>query len=102
MADWLNVGSLVLGLTAWFLPVISIMRDKRKPNKNWASYSIMSLNACAIALFCQILYSYHLVRIEDISAIYDTAGGVVLAATVLLIITFILNTINVRLNRIKG
>ncbi|MEC2072586.1 hypothetical protein [Alkalihalophilus marmarensis] len=96
MADWLNVGSLVLGLTAWFLPSISIMRDKRKPNDNWATYSIMSLSACAISLCFQLLYSYHLVRIEDWSAIYDTAGGVAFAGVVLLVVTLVLN---VRVNR---
>ncbi|OLS37132.1 hypothetical protein BTR22_10650 [Alkalihalophilus pseudofirmus] len=99
MAGWLNVASLVLGLAAWILPTVSIMRDKTKPNDNWASYSIMSLSACTIALFCQILYSYHLVTIEDIGAIYDTTGGVAFAATVLLIVAFILNAVNARVNR---
>lgn len=30
---WLNVGSLILGLVAWFIPVVSIVRYKKRKTK---------------------------------------------------------------------
>ncbi|WP_199794680.1 hypothetical protein [Lentibacillus sp. Marseille-P4043] len=40
-----------------------------------------------------IFYSYHLVKIEDWSALMDTTGAVALLATVLLTVTILLNVI---------
>lgn len=34
--SWLNVGSLVLGLIAWTLPVVNLMRYKNHNHKNWS------------------------------------------------------------------
>jgi len=87
MIGLLNIGSIVLGLVAWILPVISLMRT----TKHWAAFSIMSLSACAISLILQLYYNYHLVQIEDWAALMDTTGAVVVAATVLLIFTLLLN-----------
>lgn len=92
---WLNIGSLVLGLIAWILPVVSLMRM----TKQWAALSIMSLSACAISLVFQMYYNYHLVQIEDWSALMDTMGGVVVASTVLLIVTIVLNGIALIVHR---
>ncbi|MFC5602793.1 hypothetical protein [Sporosarcina koreensis] len=89
MVGLLNIGSLVLGLVAWILPVVSLIRV----TKHWAALSIMSLSACAISLFFQIYYTYHLVQIEDWAALMDTMGAVVVAGTVLLIVTLLLNAI---------
>ncbi len=91
MMGWLNLGSLLLGLIAWILPVVSLLRNNKRENKSWIAFSILSMCACAISLFFQILYDYHLVKIEDWAALMDTTGGVVVAATVLLSITIILN-----------
>ncbi|MCM3638979.1 hypothetical protein M3152_14845 [Sporosarcina luteola] len=95
MVGLLNVGSLVLGLIAWLLPVVSLMRT----TKHRAALSIMSLSACAISLILQIYYNYHLVQIEDWAALMDTIRGVVVAATVLLIGTLLLNTISLLVYR---
>ncbi|MFS0690020.1 hypothetical protein AB1K89_12375 [Sporosarcina sp. 179-K 8C2 HS] len=99
MIGLLNVGSLVFGLIAWILPVVNLMGI----NKHWAALSIMSLSACAISLFFQIYYNYHLVQIEDWTALMDTMGAVVYAATVLLVVTLLLNvfTLIVYRRRIK-
>ncbi|MFJ7976687.1 hypothetical protein JNUCC23_09745 [Peribacillus sp. JNUCC 23] len=91
---WLNIGSLVLGIIAWLLPVVNLIRDKKQDNKNWVALSIMSISACAISLCFQIFYNYHLVKIEDWGALMDTMYAVAFAATVLLIVTIILNGIN--------
>lgn len=87
MAGLLNVASLVLGLIAWSLPVVSLLRT----TNHWAALSIMSLTACSVSLFCQIAYNYHLVQIADWAALMDTMGAVVTAAMILLIVTLLLN-----------
>lgn len=99
MVGLLNLGSLVLGLIAWTLPVVNLFRSKKHDHKNWGMFSIMSISACAISLCFQIFYNYHLVMIEDWGALMDTMGGVVFAATVLLIVTIILNVINLNVYR---
>lgn len=95
MMGWLNIGSLVLGLIAWILPVMSIMRI----TKRWVALSTISLSACAISLIFQMYYNYHLVQIQDWSALMDTMGGGVVAATVLLIVTIALNGIALIVHR---
>ena len=93
MFGLLNLGSLVLGLIAWILPVVNLMRYKKRGHNNWFVLSIISISACAISLCFQIFYNYHLVKIEDWSALMDTMGAVAIAAAVLIIFTIILNVI---------
>lgn len=93
MIGLLNVGSLVLGLIAWILPGVNLLWYKKQDHRNWVVFSMISISACAISLCFQILSNYHLVRIEDWSALMDTMGAVVLAASVLLIVTIVLNAI---------
>ncbi|WP_343035088.1 hypothetical protein [Sporosarcina jiandibaonis] len=50
MVGLLNLGSFVLGLIAWILPVVNLMRYGKHGRRNWATLSIMSLSACAISL----------------------------------------------------
>ncbi|WP_431803633.1 hypothetical protein [Halobacillus andaensis] len=102
MAGYLNIGSLLLGLIAWILPVVTLLSSHC--SKKWVAFSMMSFSACAIALFFQILYSYHLVKIEDWSALMDITGAVAFAAAVLLVATILLNamTLIVCRNRTTG
>ncbi|WP_342599856.1 TMEM128 family protein [Psychrobacillus sp. FSL H8-0483] len=93
MVGLLNLGSLVLGLIAWILPVVNIMQYKKHGHRNWVALSVMSISACAISLCFQIFYNHHLVKIKDWSALADTTEAVVFVGTVLLIVTIILNTI---------
>lgn len=90
MIGLLNVGSIVLGLIALILPVVELMRFNKTDQKN---LSVISLSACAISLFFQIFYNYHLVKIGDWSALMDTMGAVTFVAAVLLIVTIALNVI---------
>ncbi|KAB8135736.1 hypothetical protein F9U64_10700 [Gracilibacillus oryzae] len=94
MMGLLNAGSLILGLTAWILPIMNLILYKNHQNKNWIAFSIISLIACAVSLLFQIIYNHHLVKIEDWSALMDTTGAVVFVSAVLLVITLILNTIS--------
>ncbi len=102
MIGWLNVGSLVLGLIAWILPVVNLKSFTKHFHNNWVALSMMSMSACAISLFFQILNSYNRVKMEDFSALMDIMGVRVFVAAVLLIGTIILNvmTLIVYRNRV--
>jgi hypothetical protein len=50
MFGLLNLGSLVLGLIAWILPVANLMRYGKRDHRAWIVPSIMSISACAISL----------------------------------------------------
>lgn len=92
-AGWLNLGSLVLGLVAWILPVVNLMQRNKADHRNWVFLSVASVSACAVSLCMQIFYTAHLVKIEDWSALMDTSQAVALVATLLLAGTIILNAI---------
>lgn len=97
---WLNVGSLVLGLFAWTLPVISILVSRKKQLNFW-SLTALSLMACVIAIFFQMLYNQHLIDIGDMSALLDTSKAVTYISGVLLVSTIILNAFNIGINNKK-
>ena len=90
-AGWLNLGSLVLGLIALALPVVNLVHQNKANHRNWVVFSVASVSACAISLCLQILYTDHLVKTEDWSALMDTSGAVALVATSLLVVTMILS-----------
>ncbi|WP_244969313.1 hypothetical protein [Tissierella praeacuta] len=89
----LNVGSLVLGLIAWILPIINLVKSEKNNHDNWATLSVISISSCAISLCFQIFYNNHLVKIADWSALMDTIGAVSFVSAVLLTVTIILNVI---------
>ncbi|NYE07576.1 cytochrome c oxidase subunit 4 [Bacillus niacini] len=93
MMGILNLGSLILGLIAWILPLINLMRYEKHNHRKSVVFSISSLSSCAISLCFQIYYYYHLVKSEDWTALMDTTGATVTASIVLLIVTILLNTI---------
>jgi glucose uptake protein GlcU len=88
--EWLNVGSLVLGLIAWILPVVALMQSNKQERRNWVVLCVLSLSACAISLCLQIFYTHYLMT-ADWTALLDTMGAVAYAAGVLLIFTILLN-----------
>jgi len=99
MVGLLNLGSLVLGLIAWALPIVNLLRHKKHGRRNWVTFSMISISACAIALCFQIFYSYHLVRIEDWSALMDITNNVAFVAAVLVIVTLVLNAMTLLVYR---
>lgn len=99
MFGLLNLGSLVLGLIAWILPIVNLTRNIKQENKNWIAISIISISACATSLCFQIFYNYHKVIVEDWGALMDTMYAVMFASAVLLIVTIILNTITLIIYR---
>ena len=93
MSGLLNLGSLVLGLFAWILPVVNLMRHGKHDHTNWVALSMMSISASAISLCFQILEINHRVQVADWSALMDTMRAVAIVSAVLLIVTVILNAI---------
>jgi cytochrome c oxidase subunit 4 len=92
---WFNVGSLLLGLTAWVLPIVNLAKFNKTKHKNWVVLLFASMSACTISVLFQIVYQKHLVQIEDWSAIMDTIWGVLFVSTVLIVITITLNLITI-------
>lgn len=93
MIYWLTPASLILGLAAWILPSVFMSKYNKVDAAKASLYIFLSLSACVLSIFFQIVYNYYLVKIGDWSALMDTTGAVVLASGVLLIITLLLNTI---------
>lgn len=94
MVGLLNIGSLVLGLIAWILPIITIINNKKTENKKGALLSFISMAACMISVYFQFLYNKHLVNISDWTAIMDTIGSVIVLSGILIGVTILLNGIN--------
>lgn len=88
---FLNLGSLVLGLIAWIFPAVYLVQHNKISSKRYAAFTVISFSACAIALCLQLFYTDHLVKTEDWSALLDTSHAAALAATLLLVVTIILN-----------
>ncbi len=93
MFGMLNVGSFILGLIAWSLPIVNLMRDRKHATQNWVGLSMISLSACGISLCFQILSIYHRVTIKDWSALLDTISAIAVISSILLIVTILLNAI---------
>ena len=92
---WFNVGSLVLGLIAWILPIVNLAKYNKVKHTNWIVLLFTSMSACTISVLFQIVYQKHLVQIEDWSAIMDTIWGVLFVSTVLIVGTITLNLITI-------
>lgn len=83
-----NIGSLVLGLAAWIIPLFAVGKIYR-----FALCCIGSLSGCAISLLFQLLEVQSRVHINDWSALLDTIDAVVLAAVLLLCGVIVTNLI---------
>lgn len=83
-----NLGSIILGLGAWFFGFLAI---KRKTAKFSYTFSICSFGMCVISLLFQLLEVENRVQMHDFAAIDDTIHAVIMAAVVLTIVTFVLN-----------
>ncbi|MDQ0185772.1 hypothetical protein ACFOST_13900 [Cytobacillus kochii] len=89
---WLNIGSLVLGMVAWILPLLNLSREQEN-TKRWTTYSFLSFICCSTAILFQLMVQKFLIEIEDFSALMDITSSVVLASSVLLIVTILLNVL---------
>lgn len=86
----LNIGSLILGVSAWLLAICAI----RTPNAITAHRNtILSFSFCTLALVSQLFEINNRVTIGDYAAIEDTIRAVLIASIVLIAITFALNIV---------
>ena len=88
----LNLGSLLLGLIAWIVPIISMKLSVKYGIKKRYNSIIVSFGACVTSLCLQFFEINHRVEIEDWSGIMDTIGTLKWVAIILAVITLILNT----------
>lgn len=87
-----NLGSICLGLAAWMFGYWAIRRTiLRKDIKASYTCSMISFGMCIFSLLFQLMEVGNRVDIEDLSAIYDTIHAVIIAAVVLITVTFGLN-----------
>lgn len=86
---WLNLAALLLGLTAWMLPLTALL--SRRAGKWVSMLSTLSMGACALSLLAVIAYDVHLVNIGDWSALMDTSPAFFLCAKALVIGAVLLN-----------
>lgn len=91
MIYWLTPASLILGLSAWILPSIYMLKYNKIDPKKASLYIFLSLSACSLSIFFQIVYNNYLVKIGDWSALMDTSSAVLLVSGVLLVVTLVLN-----------
>jgi cytochrome c oxidase subunit 4 len=99
MIGLLNLGSLLLGLAAWTLPIVKLVSNKGKQSRHILSF--LSMSACSVSICLQIFNTNHLVGIGDWAALMDTSGALVFVVSVLLIITIVLNTLTLLVCRAK-
>lgn len=90
---WLNVLSLVLGLMAIALPLININLPHKYDRKRYILSTIASMGSCTMALFFQMIYTWHLIVIRDWTALMDTQATIVLCALILIAGTVLVNVL---------
>ena len=88
----LNIGSLILGIVAWVLPGLSMLRVVKSDSSKL--FMGISLGACATSISFQMLYNNVLVGTNDISALMDTNGFSTIISIILLVGTLLLNAIS--------
>ena len=88
----LYLGSLILGLLAWFLPVIALFW-KRLGGTLRKRYlcSVISLTACAVAIYFQVRGAAIFAVKEDATALYDTVPTSAKLSLILLLGTVLVN-----------
>ena len=89
--SWLNLGSMLLGLTGWIAPLIWMKKMARGQVRRSGPGVALSLGCCGTSIWMQLWYGRHLVEIQDWSAILDTWPAVGWVALFLLATTLLLN-----------
>jgi cytochrome c oxidase subunit 4 len=89
----LNIGSIILGLVAWILPIINLAKGNKAECKSWVISSITSVIACATSICMQYFYQNHFVQTKNWSMLLSTFGIAATASALLLFVTIVLNVI---------
>ena len=83
-----NLLSICIGLAGWGLAILGIVR---RGSSRLSAYSMI---ACSLAMLIQFEVYDHLAKLEDVSALLDTAGGRLFGAGVLMAVSLLLNGLN--------
>lgn len=78
VSSLLNLGSLLLGLIAWIVPVLAMKHPVKDAVKNCFHFTIVSFSACVASLCLQLFEINHRVQIQDWSALMDTIGTLII------------------------
>ena len=89
MSVYYSIGSIFLGLAAWWIPYAA--RGKVRNFGGLSKYDFLSFCCCVAALFLQFLEIRYRVQIRDFAGLMDTIGAIVVAAVVLIMGTFGMN-----------
>lgn len=84
-----NIGSIVLGLMAWILPLAGLAL-RQKVRYAWA-FSTASFSAALLSLTLQFFEIRHRVEVNDFSALMDTIHVLCGVVVVLVVVTMLLN-----------
>lgn len=98
---WLSVGSLLFGILALSLPIVSMVQKNQWAYERSVSFSSLSLGSCAVSVSLQLFYQSFLVSSGDLATAMDTIGTAASMAALLLIATIILNALAVILLKHK-
>ena len=90
----LNLGSIVLGLTAIALPLVYLAGRGDAIRRRWPVWTVGSLMCCMVALCLQPFYTNHLIEIEDWGALLDTTWGVAYYSAGLVGVVIFLNLVS--------
>ena len=91
MSAIFNIGSLVLGLISWIIPVVVIYKCSKRDNRG--KFIGISFTSCGLALLLQLFEIRHRVYLHDWSALLDTIDILSGVAVILVLVTIILNSI---------
>jgi cytochrome c oxidase subunit 4 len=91
MYCFLCLGSLILGLIAWILPVVNFAHQHVTESRNVPLFPLISMGACALSLCLLILFCNSLVGAKDWPALMDVSRAMSSISALLLGVTLILN-----------
>lgn len=92
MSAFFNLGSFVLGIISWMIPVSLMLLPKSK-NNAVLGLSMTSFTCCGAALILQLFEIRNRVLLGDWTAIMDTIDLICWAAVGLTVVTVILNAV---------
>jgi hypothetical protein len=93
----LNVGSLFLGLIAWGIPIVFLVKKPVPRNFFSTTYSTFSFLTCTLALLLQLMEQNYRITANDWAALLDLSDFVVFVSTTLVLVTIILNMLVARM-----
>jgi cytochrome c oxidase subunit 4 len=98
---WLNFFSILLGVVAWALPLISLLNRIRASGWMGVALCALSLGSCSGSLYLQLLTVDRRVKLSDLAGLKDTLPVVLTACVILLAVTAVLNVIALIVHLVK-